>query len=486
MERRDQVGNRIADGVLLLDRYDESADMLKQSFRLAGFGGPVVVLADEGFLPADVLSLFRWFCTDVPGAADPTPADNRAYRLTHAGWRPGKPRYFNQIELPDYWEISGNNGGGEVHDLNHLRGRIFYGGEAGHRLVSEVDWLNEQGVVRCTDHYDRFGALYARTVFNRKGERFCRSWFDGAGRERVVENDVTHDILVNRRGRTEHYRNRTALAVAMLRELGAEGQRIFYNSLSTPLFVTEQLEKPAAGNVLFWQEGPRDDIPGNMQMIFDGSSNTSAVCVQNQASLEGLAALGAPKAVLRPFGFVYPFERENRHSADALICTNSDQIEALTELVTRLPGMTFHVAAVTEMSSRLLAFGRYDNVRLYPTIREDMAEELFRTCDYYFDVNRGGEILSSVKRAFMNNQLILGFKGTLHRRRYTAPDHVFSDAEALCRLTAQLMVDPEELEAHLDLQRRAAMSEPAESYRQLFRGQDAADQDEHVSIVNGE
>ncbi|MQM72038.1 MAG: accessory Sec system glycosylation chaperone GtfB [Eubacteriaceae bacterium] len=470
MERRDQVGNRIADGVLLLDRYDESADMLKQSFRLAGFGGPVVVLADEGFLPADVLSLFRWFCTDVPGAADPTPADNRAYRLTHAGWRPGKPRYFNQIELPDYWEISGNNGGGEVHDLNHLRGRIFYGGEAGHRLVSEVDWLNEQGVVRCTDHYDRFGALYARTVFNRKGERFCRSWFDGAGRERVVENDVTHDILVNRRGRTEHYRNRTALAVAMLRELGAEGQRIFYNSLSTPLFVSEQLQKPAGGNVLFWQEEPRDDIPGNMQMIFDGASNTAAVCVQNRKSLEKLTALGAPEAVVRPFGFVYPFERMNRRRRDVLICTNSDQIEQLETFLTHLPQMTFHIAAVTEMSSRLLAYGRHANVRLYPIVRKEVVDELFEKCDYYFDVNHGGEILSSVKRAFLNNQLILGLEGTLHRRRYTSKMNCFSDALPLCRLAERLAADTALFEQHLNAQREAAMSESAGVYRQLFSG----------------
>lgn len=472
MEKRDQVDQRQSKGVLFLDRYDESAEMLKSSFRAAGFDGPVIVVNDAGFLPKDVHSLFRWFCADEDGAAQRggAPEAQRAYRLSHAGWQPGRARFFNQIELPDYWEISGNNGGGEVHDLNHLRGRIFYGGPAGRRLVSEVDWLNEKGVVRATDHYDSRGSLYARTVFNRKGERFCRSWFDAAGRERVVENDVTRDILVTRNGKTELYKNRTALAAAMIRELGAEGQRVYYNSLSTPLFVTEQLQKAEDGNVLFWQEGPRDDIPGNMQMILDGASKTSAICVQNRKSWERLIALGAPETVVRPFGFVYPFERANRHRRQVLICTNSDQIEGLKELVTRLPQMTFHIAAVTEMSSRLLAFGRYENVRLYPTIREADADDLFRTCDYYFDINRGGEILSSVKRAFMNNQLILGFEGTLHRRRYTAEENVFSDPAALCHLAAQLAADPARLEARLNRQRQAAMAEPAEAYRRLFEG----------------
>ena len=56
------AGVRVTDGILLLDRYDEMADMLKQSFRCAGFAGPVVVIEDKGFLPPDVLSVFRWFC----------------------------------------------------------------------------------------------------------------------------------------------------------------------------------------------------------------------------------------------------------------------------------------------------------------------------------------------------------------------------------------------------------------------------------------
>ena len=86
----------------------------------------------------------------------------------------GKPRFFDQIDVPDYWEISGSNVGGEIRDLNRLRGRIFFnGGED--RLVSEVDWLDEKGNARCTDHYDNHGFLYSRTVFNKDGQRFCHS-----------------------------------------------------------------------------------------------------------------------------------------------------------------------------------------------------------------------------------------------------------------------------------------------------------------------
>lgn len=465
-------------GVLLLDHYDELASLLKDSFRGAGFSGPVIVVHDDGFLPKDVISLFRWFCRDreevpLPGSVRTRrgydPFRRRRYRLTHAGWEPGKARYFNQIEVPDYWEISGNSGSGEVHDLHHLRGRIFYSGPSGHRLVSEVDWLNEKGIVRCTDHYERGGFLYSRTVFNRAGKRFCRSWFDELGRERIVENYVTGDITVNRSGKVQFFKSTTDLAVALIKEIGADGSRIFYNSLSVPLFVTERLKKPENGNVLFWQEKPREDIPGNMQMILEGNSKTEMICVQNRESREKLTALGADPSRLRPFGFLYPYRRENACSRNVLICTNSDQIEQLQEVAEALPDAVFHIAAVTEMSSRLLAFGKYPNVRLYPTASEAMLDELFQKCDYYLDINHGGEIVSSVWRAFQQNQLILGFRKTLHRPRYAAGEHVFIGAEELCRLLKRLMADPQMLQEHLRLQKQAAMEESPEAYQKLFR-----------------
>jgi hypothetical protein len=41
-------------------------------------------------------------------------AQVRDYRLAHAGWTPGTGRHFNQIELPDYWEITADGLSGKV------------------------------------------------------------------------------------------------------------------------------------------------------------------------------------------------------------------------------------------------------------------------------------------------------------------------------------------------------------------------------------
>lgn len=465
------------EGVLLLDRYDEQAALLRASFAQAGFAGPAIVLSEDVALPLGVSSIYRLAVKDAmpapfPGAvreaAEPTAADAQRYRVAHAGWTPGTGRNFNQIEVPDYWEISADGARGQVRDRTHLRARIFYAREAEGRIVSDVDWLDEGGIVRFTDHYDLEGLLCARTTFNRKGQRFCRSWFDERGRERIVENYVTGDVIATSDGKIRFFRNRTDFAVAVLRARGLAGERIFYNSLSTPLFVGERLEAAPGGNVLFWQERPRPDVPGNMQLILSGRSHTKRILVQNAQSYAKLRALGASGDYLQPCGFVYAFERDNTGGSDVLICTNSDQIEGLATLVEGLPHMIFHIAALTEMSSKLTAFGARPNVRLYPVASKGVLEGLFAACDWYLDVNRGSEIVSAVKRAFLCNQLIAGFADTLHRPRYVAPDHVCASADDLVALVAGLAASREALDDHLARQRAAAMAEDPAVYRRLL------------------
>lgn len=454
--------------------------MLKESFRMAGFSGPVLVLSEEAYLPDDVGSLYGMYCQEeepcaFPGAVhsprEKSEAEIREYQLRHAGWRPGMSRYFNQIELPDYWEISADGMSARVYDRNHLRARIFYAKNGKSRIVSDADWLDENGTVRFTDHYDLHGLLYARTSFNEKGERFCCSWMDQEGRERVVENYVTGDILVTRNGTVSLFHNRTELAVQLIRELGYEGQRIFYNSLSTPLFVSERLSSSDADNVLFWQEGKRPDIPGNMQMILAGASHTNRILVQNQESFRKLCSLGASLDYVRPFGFVYPFDHAHRNRSEVLICTNSDQIAELEALVKGLPQMNFMIAAVTEMSSKLLSFGSCPNVRLYPAASSQILSQLFAECGWYFDINYGNEIVSAVKHAFLNEMLITGFRSTLHRPQYVAENLVAEDAEELIRTVKKLMQSEALQEESLQLQKQSAMSEPISAYQQLFRNE---------------
>lgn len=444
----------LTDAVLLLDNYGETSNMLHQSFRNAGFTGPVVVIEDDGFLPEDVISVYQCFCGD--------------FRKSTAA--PGKARYFNQIERPDYWEVSGNGSNGKVHDLQHERGRIFYAEPKHKRLVRVVDWMDEKGTVRFSDHYNRYGALYARTIFNKDAKRFCKAYFDTEGREVLLENFATQDIILNRGGKVYVFQNKTELTLKFLEELGVMGSRLFFNTLSTPLFVSERMPEGRQEDVLFWQEGRRDDIPGNMQMILSGrSKRTRAIYVQKRDSYEKLIQLGAQKEIVKPLGFVYEYSRKNTYQNEALICTNSDRIEKCEELVKALPNMHFHIAAITEMSSKLMALSQYENVKLYPGASSKRIDELFDCCDYYLDINREAEIVSAVKQAFLHDQLILGFKETLHNKAFISEEHVFGGYEALIAFLNEIMGNEAMIRERLDQQKRAAMSEEPKTYADLFK-----------------
>ena len=442
------------DTVLLLDNYGEDSRMLHQSFCSSGFTGPVIVIEDDGFFPEDVISVYQYFSGDF----------QKSSRAS------GKARYFNQIHIPDYWEISASNSGGKVCDLYRERGRIFYAEPKHKRLVRVVDWMDEKGTVRSSDHYNRYGALYARTFFNKEGKRFCKAYFDGEGRETLLENFVTHDIILNRQGKVYIFKNKEALVLKLLEELGAMGSRIFFNSLSTPLFVSQRMPEGRKEDVLFWQEGAREDIPGNMQLILSGQSRRArTIYVQKRASYEKLVQLGASKKVMSPLGFVYPYSRENTFQNKALICTNSDRIEKCEELIKELPRMHFYIAAITEMSSKLMSLSHYDNVTLYPAARTKVIDQLFDTCDYYLDINHEGEIVSAVKQAFLHNQLILGFRQTLHNKTFIPAEHVFDSYEGLAAFLKQVMDQKEQIREQIALQKREAMSEEAAAYAALLK-----------------
>ncbi len=433
--------------VLLLDNFNEESQMLYQAFKASGFQGKVVTMEDDGFLPEDVISLYHYFC----------------------GNNKGKPRYFNQINVPDYWEIESDNTTGKVMNLSKKRGMIYYTKPTNKRLVRVVDWMNEEGIVRSSDHYDCYGALYARTTFNKKGQRFCKTYYDTENREVIVENYVTGDIVLNYQDKVFMFHSKVDFCKKLFEIADIQYDSIYYNSLSHPFFVSESLTSDVKRDVLFWQEDVRDDIPGNMQSILNGtSSRTATIFVQKKESYEKFIQLGVSTSIVKPLGFVYDYQGECNYGNDILICTNSDQIENIHYLVEHLSNMHFHIAAITEMSSTLLEMAKYKNVSLYPNVKTNKVEELFHKCDYYFDINHSNEILLAVKNAFLNNQLIVGFSNTLHDVKYIAKEHVFTNVDQMVQFINRVNNDHVIFQNELNLQKNQAMAEESAKYKEVF------------------
>ena len=442
--------------VLLLDDYSSDSQKLHQSFRLAGYEYPAAVIEDDGFLPEGVMSVYGFFLGDFKAEES----------------LPGVPRYFNQITIPEYWEISGSNRSGSVHDKSRERGRIFYAEPTHKRLVKVVDWYDERGVVRSSDHYNRYGALYARTIFNEKGQKVNKSYFSADGKEVIVENFVTGDIILNEGEMVRMFRTKTEFVIHFLKAAGFSQHRVFFNSLSTPFFVSQRLSADKKKDVLFWQEPARDDIPGNMTIILNGqSTRTEKIMVQRQRAYDKLIELGARADMVHKMGFLYPFSKEYTGKPEALICTNSDQIEQCRKLALDLPQIHFHIAALTEMSSKLMSMGAYSNVSLYPGVKMSVLDELFDQCDLYLDVNQEAEIVSAVYQAFLHNQIIFAFEETIHNRDCVAEAHIYpsKDVNRMISDIKALLEDKELATEHLNMQHEAALTETKETY-QAFVG----------------
>lgn len=442
--------------ILLFDRYTLESQYLHESVKKTTADCLAIVIEEDDFLPEDVLSAYDLFLGNY---------DNGVINT-------GKPRYYNEISIPEKWTINAgvNEGYGRISYQHEDKGRIYYAESGKKYLVKTVEWYDRKGVIRFLDHYNRYGDICARTVCDHEGKRISKSWFSSKGKEVIVENYTTGDIILNDGDVVKLFRTKTDMFVYYFNKLGFAQNRIFYNSLSTPFFISNMLGSLAGRDILFWQEPVGEAIPGNMQMILNGqASRTGRIMVQKKSSYNRLMVLGAKKEAISELGFIYSFQKHNQHKRETLICTNTDEIEHCRELVEEFPQVHFHIAAITTMSSKLMDLQKYENVSLYPGAVTGVLDDLFQRCDFYFDINHYGEIVSAVRRAFLHNHLIFAFEETLHNGEYVADEHIYPAAE-FERMVSDIravMEDSTVMEQHLERQRRHALSEDVEAYERV-------------------
>lgn len=440
--------------ILLFDSYDEESRLWHESIKLAGYDHMAIVIAEDDFLPDGVFSAYDLI-------------------LGNCHDKVRKERYFNEIAVPDSWDIHvGSDESGSVFFQRDEKGKIYYVDTEKKRLVKAVDWYDRTGIVRFRDHYNRYGELCARTVYDNQGKPMSKTWFSPQGQEIIVENPVSGDIILNDEGREVLFQKKRDVIIYYFKKLGFAEKRILINSLSTPLFILNGLPgTEEKRDMLFWQGTIGDEIPGNMQWIFNGGSGRiGKVIVQRADTYDKLVQFGAKKEMLYKLGFLYSFQKENRHRSEALICTRFDKIEHGRELIEAFPEMHFHIAASSAMSPLLTDLGEYRNVSLYPAVAADVLEKLFQDCDYYFDINYYWEFVPADYRAFLHNQLIFAFEETVHAKNYVAEEHIYSitEFEAMKADVRAVMSDDAALEWHLGRQHKRAMVEDEEGYRKIL------------------
>ncbi|MBM7636840.1 accessory Sec system glycosylation chaperone GtfB [Streptococcus saliviloxodontae] len=394
----------------LFDDYTQASWDLHYSLIRSGYNNPTISLTDDGFLPSDVTSPYLYFTGFSEGS--------------------GQALYFNDIIVPDFWEIRSSNQNGEIFDYQQKRGHIHYSKPTHNRLVKAVDWYDNAGRRRLTDRYNKFGYRFAQTNYNLTDQATMTSYFDRQGKEVLVENHITGTVILNQETKVRLFKSKVDFVIYYLDIAGFNLDRIFYNSLSTPFLVSYYLNK-AGNDILFWNEEVGAGLPGNMLVAFSNMNRPTSVVVQNYKIYQKMKSIMTPEQQMKVnfLGYLYPFVRDNIGRREALILTNSDQIEGLETLVTQHSEITFHVGAITEMSSQLLAYGKYENVKLYPNVTTATIQSLYSQCDIYLDINHGTEILSAVRTAFENNMIILAFDNTVHHRELMAGGDIYPSSQ---------------------------------------------------------
>lgn len=394
--------------IQLFDVYNQESQDLHYSLTAAGLSDLTVVIEPDGFLPDGVVSPFTYYL----------------------GYDRGKSLYFNQVPVPDFWEIAGNNQFGTINDLNQERAVIHFADGLQARLVKKVEWKTPAGRIFQVDHYNRFGACFAKTTFDASGQAITTSYRNVDQKEVILENHVTGDILLTLEGQgLRHFSGRVAFIIDFLQGLKVNLDHLLFNTLSTSFLTSFYFPEKSGQDILVWQEPLHDDIPGNMQLILENDQlRAKTIIIPDYATYERALQLTDEKFhhKFSHLGYHYHFKRDNFVRPDALIVTNSDQLEQIEKLVESLPKVTFRIAAVTEMSSKLLDMLRYPNVVLYQNASPQKIQELYQLSDIYLDINYGNELLQAVRQAFEHNQLVLAFEETAHNRRYTAPNHIFA------------------------------------------------------------
>lgn len=398
----------------VFDSYSRESQDLLHSMQESGFHHPTVVLEPDGFLPDGVESPFLYFLGQPEGEK--------------------RGRYFNEVLVPDFWEISGDNNMGKVTYYGQEKARIYYHIASYKRIVERVEWLDDKSQVVMIERYDQYGRKIAVTTCDGQGQPLVTTYLEGTI-ERLTENHQTGDLILTLDYEPMRiFKNRLDFYVFYVQVRGFALDQVLFNTLAQSFALSLQLGKMgiAGRDFLVWQEPLQDSLPGNMRLILNSPEiRTKKIFIPQRETYRRALQLVSPEQedFFAPLGYIYDFAVKDDIRKDAFVLTNSDQIEALPYLLEQLPDVTFRVAAVTEMSPELMSLVRYPNLVLYQNISQKRIKELLHQSSIYLDINHFGEVQGIVRKAFEHQQLILGFEQTLHDPPYLAQENVFRQGE---------------------------------------------------------
>ncbi|HDV5968549.1 TPA: accessory Sec system glycosylation chaperone GtfB, partial [Staphylococcus pseudintermedius] len=111
--------------ICLYETLNDKTITLYNSIKLSRLKVVTIVMEENGFLPNDVITPYQFF------------SNNKNKDIN--------PMFFNQLKVPKYWSIEGNNERAVIKNKNEIKARIIYKRKYKNRIVERVEWLNRLG-----------------------------------------------------------------------------------------------------------------------------------------------------------------------------------------------------------------------------------------------------------------------------------------------------------------------------------------------------
>lgn len=382
-------------------KYSDNIKKLQQTIRNVNGNAKFLILGDDGFLPDEFVSPYEYFAYG-----------QELEQLEE------RELYYSFLQIPEFWEIRSVGTQGVIYDMSCKKADIYFTKPIEKKNVQRVEWCMENSWVYRIDYYNKYALKYASEFLDMNGQVESKVFFSLRNQEALVEQPINDVVTLLENGKTKaFFLSYFEFIEYYLDEICQKDKRILFIQDDEEFeLLNMKPERNTWGCVLFMSDELMD------RYVHMGGKN-------------GRRFYAVPEA--------YPL---NRARGEALILTASDQLEEIEYLIRNLPEITFHIAANTQVSDKLLRLGDYVNVSVYPQINMRDLDALWEKCDFYLDINYYWEIHNAIDTAHYNNLLILGFENTLHHSELVAEECVFLrvDSEKMA-LTIKGLVNQVEL-----------------------------------------
>jgi accessory sec system glycosyltransferase gtfB len=378
----------------LFQTYNKDAWDIHYTQLRQGKDYPTIVIEDNGFLPSDVTSIYHFL----------------GYNTCDYN-----PLHLNDLTLPIAYEVEREGVDFFIMSNDMVVGKVILQGEPIERIVKEVWWLDSKGYPYKKDYYNQYGYCFKTETYVKDLGLVSTSYYSVSGEVLLDENHLVGSILYN----NQLYLNKLSLYNKCLTELGYSKEPITFNHLGTPLeIILSSLE--SGHELIFQEEVFVNSIPDNLQYVIHNSDKIS-ISVTNRSTYSILENMCKVQFMM----LLVPSKSDLGSFKDVLITTQTDQLTSIEDFVEQLPELEFHIAAPTQMSSKLFDLNKYSNVHLYPNISNNNLDDLFNQCGVFLDIAMSPTVFDANRRALENNLLRVGLIG-VSTGKYISDANLFS------------------------------------------------------------